>query len=329
MSKRSDFAKNNKKKMELIILAIVVIAASVFFFTVIKDKRMIEQADSLVAIEQYDNGIEMYDNILTKKYSDDVMEKREHAIELREENESYQLGMDALDDEDSFKAIKYFSKVPASNKKLYQKATDNILDIEETTSLEVEELIERKDFNEAYKVVNNYLKAAPDSEEMSEMKKTLITSEKKFKNKNSVAKVEEEKKVAQAKSEEEKKVAEAKIEEEKQAKVIEDEKRKQEAKAIASAEKKETEQEELKKRHVIANNILNTYQTVVTEPGNLRAAPTLEGAMVAALPKGTELYIMDTHVENLKRTWCEVEVEVDGMYYTGWISYNTMNYSIR
>ena len=320
MEKRSDGSNasgGNKKKILLAVLSVLVIAAGVFYFTVVKDNNLVKQADSLVAIGKYENGIAIYDTVLMKKMSVEVMAKRDNAIDLMEATENYQQGVESLDNDDRYQAIKYFSKVPESDVKLYEKASNEITDIEDMTASEVEELIAEKDFDAAYEIVNDYLKVAPNSAKISNLKETLIATEKDVNKKNAVAKAAEDKKVAEEKSEQDK-----------QEKAIEDARRNQEAKEIAAAKNKEIEQEELNKRHVTANNILYTYQTVVTDPGNLRAAPSLNGALLVALPRGTEVYIMDTHVENLKRTWCKVEVESYGEYYTGWISYNTMNYSL-
>lgn len=79
----------------------------------------------------------------------------------------------------------------------------------------------------------------------------------------------------------------------------------------------------------IANNLPGTMQTVVSERGNLRAAPSLNAQLIIALPRGTDIYILRTKVESADRIWCEVELTHNGVYYTGWLSYNTMNYSIK
>ncbi|PID21093.1 hypothetical protein CSV61_11450 [Sporosarcina sp. P3] len=320
MEKRSDSSKKtrgNKKIIVLSVLSVVVLVVGVFLFMTIKDNRMVKKADSLVAIGKFDNGIAIYDHLLTANYSDRVMEKRERALELKEANEQYELGMESLDTNDRYKAIKHFSKIPDNGDELFQKATKELENIEEASTLEIEELMENRDFEAAYEMVNNYLRVAPASSNMKDLKDTLIATEEDMKKKDALAKEEEDKKVALVKAEEEK-----------QAKAIEDEKRSQEAKAAAAAKNKELELLKLERARIAASNVLYTYQTVVTSSGNLRAAPTLNGKVLVALPRGTEVYIVDTQVESTERTWCKVEVELHGSYYTGWISYNTMNYSL-
>ena len=321
MEKRSESSNKsggNKKKIILAVLSAVVIVAGVFLFTIIKDSRMVKQADSLVAIGKYENGIMIYDDILTKKMSVEVMGKRDNAIDLMEANENYEQGIEALDNDDRYKAIKYFLKVPENDQKLYEKASNEISDIEDMTASDAEELIADKDFIGAYKVINEHLKVAPNSSKVSNLKETLIATEKEVNKKNAVAKAEEDKKIAEVKNAEEK-----------QAKAIEDERKSQEAKALVVAKNKETEKWELEQAKAVAGTLVGSTRYVTSDIGNLRDAPTLNGNLIDALPKGTEVYIMDTHVENIKRTWCRVDVYIYGDYhYTGWISYNTLNNSI-
>ncbi|WP_303971263.1 SH3 domain-containing protein [Sporosarcina ureae] len=320
MEKRSTSSKNakgNKNKIILAILSVAVIAVSVFLFAVIKDNKTIKQADSLVAIGKYENGIAIYDTMLTKKYSDDVMAKRENAIELMEANENYERGIESLDHNDRYKALKYFSKVPENDTKLYEKATTELQDIEDMTAAEIEELIGDQEFDEAHDIVNAYLKAAPGSTRISTLKDTLLATEKDVTEKNAVAKAEEDQKIAQAKSEEEK-----------QAKAVEDEKRKQEAIAIASAKSKETNKWELEQARITGANLVNKTLYTTSKIANLRDAPTLGGNVGIVLSKGTEVYILETHVESASRTWCKVRAYTNEGSYVGWISYNTMNNSI-
>lgn len=320
MEKRSESSNRsggNKKKILLAVISAVVIVAAVFLITMLNGNKMVKQADSLVAIGKYEDGIAVYDTILTKKMSVEVLNKREKAIDLMEANENYKRGMESLDNNDQYKAVKYFSKVPESDKKLYEKASNEVSDIEDMTASEAEELIASKDFAGAYTVVNEHLKVAPNSAKINNMKETLIAKEKEVNEKNAAAKAEEDKKIAQIKNEEEK-----------QAKVAEAEKRNQEAQALVAAKNKETEKWELEQAKAVAGTLIGSIRYVTSEIGNLRDAPTLNGNLIDKLPNGTEVYIMDTHVENIKRTWCRVEVYVYGNYYTGWISYNTLNNSI-
>lgn len=297
----------HKRNVLLAVFGLVIIVAGIFLLMNMQKNKQINQADALIEIGNFDGGIVIYDKILTKKYSEEIMKKRQHAIELKKAHDNYMLGVEALDADELLKAVKNFSKVPIEDKKLYEKSLDEIKRIETTIALEIQEQIDASNFDEAKEMINAYLKVEPNSSEIRDMRDA----------------------VTEAQNEMEKQLAleEEKLKKLEQAK--EEERKNKEEKAFEDARKKElAEQTEEQISHTI-NRILWTTQAVVTDTGNLRDAPTLKGKIIASLPRGTEVYILDTQVEPSNRIWCRVELTSDGEYYNGWISYNTMNYSLN
>ena len=76
-----------------------------------------------------------------------------------------------------------------------------------------------------------------------------------------------------------------------------------------------------------ASDLLHTYRTVVTEKANLRAEPSVDSNLVKILEKGTELYVLETKIEQGQRIWCHVEVKnaISQDTMKGWISNKTLN----
>ncbi|MDU3457029.1 MAG: SH3 domain-containing protein, partial [Peptoniphilus harei] len=75
-----------------------------------------------------------------------------------------------------------------------------------------------------------------------------------------------------------------------------------------------------------ASDLLHTYRTVVTEKANLRAEPSVDSGLVKILEKGTELYVLETKIEQGQRIWCHVEVKnaISQDTMKGWISNKTL-----
>lgn len=71
----------------------------------------------------------------------------------------------------------------------------------------------------------------------------------------------------------------------------------------------------------IAKAITGTYQYITSGEANVRSAPSKGSSVVGTVRRGDEVYIYDTYVESESRIWCKTDL--------GWISYNTMNNTIR
>lgn len=76
-----------------------------------------------------------------------------------------------------------------------------------------------------------------------------------------------------------------------------------------------------------SSDLLHTYRTVSTEKANLRAEPSVDSDILKILDKGTELYVLETKIEQGQRIWCHVEVEsaISQGTIKGWISNKTLN----
>jgi len=75
----------------------------------------------------------------------------------------------------------------------------------------------------------------------------------------------------------------------------------------------------------LASRIKNTDQVVRAKNTNLREDHSKNSAILKTLLSGTEVHVIDTYVESPERMWCKIKYE--GV--TGWISYNTINGSIK
>lgn len=297
-----------KENKNILIIVAAVVSISLLIFLafgvpVIKKGNAIKRADTFIAMGKYDDGIAIYDNILGNKYSEEIMAKRNAAIELAELEENLKKGLEAFEDDDINKAVKYLSKVPKSDEKRYNKAREILQDIENTMLAEVEELIENDDLNQATKMVNEYLKISPKSKKMQNVKDSIdakLTSAKK----------------------------QLEMEEQERKKQEQDLKNK-ETEAVIASKNAEVAQRKMDETKNIANNLQGSYKSIIAKEANLRNAPTLKSKIITVIPRGTNVYIYNTQIESVDRIWCQVMVDVNGYPEEGWISYNTMNYNIQ
>lgn len=90
------------------------------------------------------------------------------------------------------------------------------------------------------------------------------------------------------------------------------------------------EEERIASLESTAYELIGTTQTIVTIEANVRSAPRQGNNSVGIIKQGSDVYIMDTKIEDNNRIWCKVRYyDADKMIYVeGWVSYNTMNYSI-
>ncbi len=70
-----------------------------------------------------------------------------------------------------------------------------------------------------------------------------------------------------------------------------------------------------------ANSITNTYQYITSGQANVRSQPSKAAPVIGSVSRGDTVYVYDTYVESESRIWCKTDL--------GWISYNTMNNTIR
>ena len=304
----------NKK---LWIGAAILLLVALLIFTSIAVPRMnknkkIEQADSLIAMGKFEEGIDIYEQMINEEYSDEIMNKRYAAIELMESEENLKKGIEAYEDGELNKAIKFLSKVSESDRERYKKAEEALEDIEEDAIIEIDELINKGSLEEAEKVADTYAKAWPKNKNIKNAKERIIAKGTEVKKQEEI---QEQEKITQ----EQERIAQE------QARISADKKREEEkATAAKKEEKSKSSKEETQKT---ADSIMGTYKAIVSKQANLREAPTLDSKIVATLKRGTMVYIGDTQVESADRIWCLVYVDDEAS--SGWVSYNTMNYSLQ
>ena len=303
----------NKK----LIIAASSIASILLLITMIlgvssfKRNQTLKQAESLISMGKFEEAIAIYDNLLMKKYIPELIVKKDAVIELMESEENLQKGLEAFDDDNTSKSVKYLSKVPKTDKARYKKALEKLEELEESTAIRVEDLIGSGNIDEATKIVNEYLKLSPDSVDMQNAREDIEAKRVEIENQ---AKADE-----QAKKDQEAAAVEAtaKAEQAAAAAVA------QAAKAEQAAAASYRTNEEARR---IASNLKGTYQTIISGEANVRSAPTKKASVIGTLSRGSRVYIYDTSVESSERIWCQVRSDY---YSSAWISYNTMNYKIQ
>lgn len=296
-SKEVKVSEKKKVKRKGILIAVASIASIflilviVFGVSAIKRNQIIKQADSLVSMEKFEDGIAMYDSILSEKYSPAIIVKKDRAIKLMESYEKFEKGIEAFDDDEKEKAIKNLSKVDKEDKKRYKEAMEKLKEIEEVVVMEIEELINSEKLEEASKEIGKYIKLLPDSVDLQNAKEAIVAKN---------------------------------IDIENEVKAEEQAQKDQEAAEAKAAKNEAANRRKKEEAMMIADNLRYTTKSIITTEANLRDAPTLKGNIIDVLPRGTDVYINDTQIETADRIWCQV----DYGYGYGWISYNTMNYSM-
>ena len=303
--------KNNNKKSSnrgtliaiFATVALTIVVIVFFGLSTIKENKEIKQADSLVEMKKYEEGISIYDSILDKYFfeNDYLVSKRDLAVELMKSDKNQKA-------ED-------LEEAQVASEEAVEESDDN----EEEVLAELEDLIESGNLLEAESIVDTYLVEWPNSIEMKNMKDSIVAKNEEIEkqaeeDKIIAARAEEERMIQQAKAEEDRRNEEAKAE---QAKAEQDKKNKE-------AKKNE---EDKKKDESIPKDIVGSNRSITSHKANLREEPNLEGTIFRVLRKGAKVQVLDTKVENSDRTWCLVKLE--GSSEQGWVSYNTMNNTIQ
>ena len=71
--------------------------------------------------------------------------------------------------------------------------------------------------------------------------------------------------------------------------------------------------------------IIGTNQSITSGSAYVRTGPSKSSSVITSIDRGSTVYVEDTYVESADRIWCKVSFGGT----VGWISYNTMNYTIR
>lgn len=298
IDQRNNGNKRNKKAvMALVgILSVVLIFFIIFGVSYFNREKKIKQADVLISIEKYEDGIAIYDNLLSKKHSSLIMDKRNLAVELMESDANLKKGLEASEEGDISTAVKFLSKISKDDEKRYELAADELSNIEKIILIDVNQLIEDGKLDEANQIVNDYLKVDFKNVKMQDAKNSIDLKK---------TEIEE-----QIKNEEKDK------------------------EIIASTIKKQAEIDAINAKKnaevkTVAINIVGTYQYIIANEANLRDAPTINSSVIGVLNRGMEVYIHDTQIESAERIWCYISTYKNGYVEYGWMSYNTMNYKIQ
>lgn len=195
----------NKKKIAIIaVVSVVVLIVGVFGFGVMQRMKTVEQANALVSMEKYKDGIAMYEKLLSKNYDKAVADRRDRAIELMESKANYEKAMEFCEKEDYKKAIACFMKVSKNDKKRYSETSEQMNAIEEQIIAQIKDEFEYGDDVYAMDMLNDYLKAVPNSTAAKNLKDDL-----RFAKEEEKAKQEQELAEAERQAAEEEKASEA------------------------------------------------------------------------------------------------------------------------
>lgn len=310
----------------------------IFTLTPIGKNRSIKQADGLVAEEKFEEAITIYDKLLEKDDSENIKTKRYKTIELMESKDNYQKGIKAIEDGDVNMAVKHLFEVSKKDEPRYEKAVEELSNLEEAVLLEIDQLVESDKLEEAQKMVNSYLNISPRNIKMQNEKDRIdfaIGEIDKQARLAEEAKEKEAEAILKAEADEEE-AKEKEAEEAIQAAADEKERKKKQSDAAIKAEKEKDKQKEKDKPKEKpkekpkdkpkdkgnAKGLIGSSKTVASENANLRESAAIKGNVITTLPRGKKVYIKDILVESEERTWCLVEVEGSGE--VGWISYNTI-----
>ncbi|AHM57530.1 hypothetical protein EAL2_808p00230 (plasmid) [Peptoclostridium acidaminophilum DSM 3953] len=195
----------DKKKIAIIaVVSFVVLIVGVFGFGVIQRMKTVEQANALVSMEKYKDGIAMYEKLLSKNYDKAVADRRDRAIELMESKANYEKALEFCEKEDYKKAIACFLKVSKNDKKRYSETSEQMNAIEEQIIAQIKDEFEYGDDVYAMDMLNDYLKAVPNSTAAKNLKDDL-----RFAKEEEKAKQEQEFAEAERQAAEEEKASEA------------------------------------------------------------------------------------------------------------------------
>ncbi|MEJ8553431.1 SH3 domain-containing protein [Tepidibacter sp. Z1-5] len=191
-----------QKKKKILILAIslafLVVAGTlgVYGCNTLKRTKTLQQANSLVSMEKYKDGITIYEGMLSKKYDKAIADKRDLAIELMESKENHKKAMELFDAGEYQESIKFFSRISKNDKKRYGETSKTLSSIEENIFQEIRDEFELGNEKDAIDRLNDYIKAVPTSTEAKNLKDELKFSIKEAK-KNEEMQIKEAEKMAQ------------------------------------------------------------------------------------------------------------------------------------
>ncbi len=178
------------------IIALFALIFGIFGFLIVQRMQAIEKANTLILMEQYKEGIDLYEKLLSQKYDITILEKRNKAIEQLESKTNYEKAISFYEDGNYNKAIIYFAKISKNDKKRYSNATEYITEIDKQIVSQIKDEFEYGKENYALNLLNDYIEDFPNS-----MLAKNLKTEIEFAKKDAVAKAEQELAMAKAKAE--------------------------------------------------------------------------------------------------------------------------------
>lgn len=300
------------------VVALLLFGTGIIISSFVSKNQTIKKADAFISMDKFEEGISIYENVLSSGTVPAIVIKRESAIKLMESKDNYEKGIEAFDNDNIGKAVKYLSKVPATDVKRYSSASNKLDELEDTAVLLVEDYIDNGDLNEASKLVIDYLRSSPDSEAMKNAKDTIASKRSEAENQAKAKESKPQEQIIKVQQVE-------KIVKESDSSVKDKAQAKRDIVAQNKAENAASTRRENEEATQLADSLIGTNQIIISEEANLRQAPTLNSDIITVIGRGSSVYISDTKVESSNRIWCRTMDD----YGDGWISYNTMNYSMQ
>lgn len=121
------------------ILSVCLIIAIVLGISYLKTEQKINMAESLISQNKFEDGIAIYDELLIKNHSAELIAKKRAAVEIMESDINFNKGLKAFEEGNTDKAVKYMSKVSKMDTKRYKESLDKLEEFEEADSETISE----------------------------------------------------------------------------------------------------------------------------------------------------------------------------------------------
>lgn len=296
--KRRNLRSKNKRKgsfrkkspftyLLIFILLLSLGVGSYAFIESSRDRRhyveSMAKAQEYSKVGEYEKALDLYQEIYAKDPSEELSETIENTDHLAQSKESYELGQKDLENGNFIPALHKFQQVLPEDKIFFKPAQDEIAALEIKILGQSKKLLGEGKTEKALSLIDSYLEVVPESAEAMNLKKSIL---------------------------------EPKETSEETKKEIEEARHREEAE-----ERRDGTEKDRSTMSELANNLLHSYQTIVTQEANLREEPSLEAKILSVLVQGTDVYVYDTLIEGTQRVWCHVEViDPKGTIREGWVS---------
>lgn len=300
MEKETEKTKGRGKKFILAACLLLALVLGGYFGNEYFMNQKEVKADGYVSEKKYSEAIDLYNELLEKKETEMLLDKKANAVILKNSQDAYNKGIELADAGDQEGAIRSLIEVTTNDKNYYEEAQAKITEIETVILDGARTKLAENDFGAARIIVERLLKIIPASEEGTKLSDAIDVAEKEY--------------IAAA----EQAAEEARIAEEKRQQELE------QAKAAAAEAKKAANMQST------ASNLMNTLQFVVIDGSNVRSGPGTSNEIIAKLPYGSYVSVYNTSIEGTTRVWCYGQMinSKTGASTYGWISNENLNSSL-